>query len=97
MKKNTTISDIIKWFYIIASIIFWITFITGVESIMEHNLFLWFSAIAIVDIIIGKSLNIIHYLSKQFILVVLFGTGSFLLYYKIFNCAYSVSKIKSVI
>ena len=64
MKKNTTISDIIKWFYIIASIIFWITFITGVESIMEHNLFLWFSAIAIVDIIIGKSLNIIHYLSK---------------------------------
>lgn len=50
--------NVISWIYIVISILFWIVFITGIESIMENNMFALFIAIGIVDIILGKILDI---------------------------------------
>jgi len=52
------LKNAIGWIYIIISILFWIVFITGIESIVENNMFALFIAIGIVDIILGKILDI---------------------------------------
>jgi len=50
--------NIIVWVYLVISILFWVVFITGAESIMKNNLFLLFVVIGIIDVILGKILKI---------------------------------------
>jgi len=62
---KSKIKDLIIWIYIIVSILFWIVFIAGIESIVESNLFIWFAIIAAVDIGFAKALNIISFYEKN--------------------------------
>lgn len=57
--------NVIVWVYLVISILFWIVFITGIESIMENNLFLLFAIIGIIDVISGKIIKIENFLKEN--------------------------------
>lgn len=57
--------NVISWIYIVISILFWVVFITGIESIMENNLFLLFAIIGMIDVISGKIIKIENFLKEN--------------------------------
>lgn len=57
--------NVIVWVYLVISILFWVVFITGIESIMENNLFLLFAIIGIIDVISGKIIKIENFLKEN--------------------------------
>lgn len=57
--------NVIVWIYLVISILFWVVFITGIESIIENKLFLLFAIIGIVDVISGKIIKIENFLKEN--------------------------------
>lgn len=57
--------NVIVWVYLVISILFWVVFITGIESIMENNLFLLFAIIGMIDVISGKIIKIENFLKEN--------------------------------
>lgn len=57
--------NVIVWVYLVISILFWVVFITGIESIMENNLFLLFAIIGTIDVISGKIIKIENFLKEN--------------------------------
>jgi len=57
--------NVIVLVYLVISILFWVVFITGIESIIENNLFLLFAIIGMIDVISGKIIKIENFLKEN--------------------------------